>query len=51
MCPLVTHSNYFKIVSAVIFLDSRTALISGMFLYKTVIVYHYIFIHYKLYKV
>ena len=37
MWPLVTDSNYFKIVSSVTFLDSQTGLISGIF---TVILYH-----------
>ena len=32
---------YFEIVSTVILLDSQTELISGMFLFKTVIRYHY----------
>ena len=45
MCPLVTNSNYFKILSTVTFLDSQTELISGIFLFKTVILYHYMFIH------
>ena len=45
MWPLVTYSNHFEIVSAVAFLGSRTELISGIFLYKTVILFHYIFIH------
>ena len=48
MWSLVTYSNYFKIVSTVTFLESRTELISGMFLFKIVILYHYIFIHYKI---
>ena len=43
MWPLVTYSNYSEIVSNVTFLDSQTRLISGTFLYKTVILYHYIF--------
>ena len=41
MWPLVTYSNYFKIVSTVTFLDSVTKLISGIFLFKTVILYFY----------
>ena len=41
MWPLVTHSNYFEIVCTVTFLDSRTGLISGIFLFKTVILYYY----------
>ena len=45
MWPLVAYSNYFEIVSTVTFMDSQTELISGRFLYKTVILYHYIFIH------
>ena len=48
MWPLVTYSNYLGIMSTVTFLDFQTRLISGMFLYKTVVLYHYkIFIHYK----
>ena len=42
MWPLVTYSNYFEILSTVTFLDSRTGLISGIFLYKSVLLYHYI---------
>ena len=42
MWPLVKSSNYFEIVSTVTFLDSLTELISGIFLYKTVILYYYI---------
>ena len=45
MWPLVTYSNYFEIVSTVTFLHSPTGLIPGIFLFKTVILYHYIFIH------
>ena len=41
MWPLVTYSNYFEIVSTVTFLDSLTGLISGTFLFKTVILYLY----------
>ena len=41
MWPLVMYSNYFEIVSTVTFLDSLTGLISGKFLYKTVILYLY----------
>ena len=41
------YSNYFDIVSSVTFLDSQTELISGTFLLKTVILYHYMFMHYK----
>ena len=41
MWPLVMYSNYFEIVSTVTFLDSRTGLISGIFLCKTVILYHH----------
>ena len=45
MCPLVMYSNNFKIVTTVTVLaDSRTGLISGIFLFKTVILYH---IHYN----
>ena len=40
MWPLVTYSNYFEIVSTVTFLDWQTGLISGMFLFKTVLLYH-----------
>ena len=36
------YYNYSEIVSTVTFLDSRTRLISGMFMFKTVILYHYI---------
>ena len=50
MWPLVTYSNYLEIVSTMTFLDSLTELTSGIFLFKTVILYHYTFIHYK-YKV
>ena len=35
MWLLVMYSNYFEIVSTVTFLDSRTELISGIFLFKT----------------
>ena len=35
------NSNYFETVSSVTFLDSQTGLVSGMFLFKTVILYHY----------
>ena len=45
MWPLVMCSNYFKIVSTVTFLDSQTELISGICLFKNVILYHYIFTH------
>ena len=41
MWPLVTYSNYFKIVSTVTFLDCLTKLISGIFLFKTVVLYSY----------
>ena len=41
MWPSVTYSNYFEIVSTVTFLDSRTEFISGMFLFNTVLLYHY----------
>ena len=37
MWPLVMYSNYFEIVSTVIFLDLRTELISGT--YVSVILY------------
>ena len=37
MWPLVTYSNYFKIVSTVTFLDSQTGLISGTLLYYCII--------------
>ena len=47
MWPLVMYSDYFEIVSTVTFLDSYIELISGKFLYKTVILYYYIFIHYN----
>ena len=40
MWPLVTYSNYFEIVSIVTFLDSQIELISGIFLFKAVILYH-----------
>ena len=40
MWPSVMYSNYFKIVYTVIFLDSRIGHISGIFLFKTVILYH-----------
>ena len=39
MWPLVTYSNYFDIVSTMTFIDSRSGLISGIFLFKTVILY------------
>ena len=45
MWPLVTYSNYFEIVSTVTVLGSRTELISGILLYKTVILYHYMIVH------
>ena len=38
MWPLVAYSNYFEIVSTVIFLVSRTRLIWGKFLFNTVII-------------
>ena len=38
--PLVMYSNYFEIVTTVTFLDSQTGLISGTFLFETVILYH-----------
>ena len=41
MWPLVVYSNYFKIVATVTFLDSRTGVISGMLLFKTVSLYIY----------
>ena len=41
MWPLVTYFNYFKIVSTMTFLDLHTGLISDIFLFKTVILYHY----------
>ena len=41
MWPLVTYSNYFDIVSTVTFLVSQTRLSQGMFLFNTVILYHY----------
>ena len=48
MWPLVTYSNRFEIMSTVTFLGSRTELISGIFLYKTVmqciIIYLYMII-------
>ena len=37
MWPLVTYSNYFEVVSTVTFLDARNGIISGKFLFKTVI--------------
>ena len=40
MWPLVTYSNYFDIVSTVIFLDLQTGLNSGIFLFKTAKLYH-----------
>ena len=42
MWPFVTYSNYFEMVITVTFLDSQTGLISGTFLFKTVILYHII---------
>ena len=36
MWSLVMYSNYFKIVSTVTFLDLRTRIIRGMFLFNTV---------------
>ena len=39
MWLLVMNSNYFEIVSTVTFLVSQTELISGMFLFKTVLLY------------
>ena len=48
MWPLITYSNCFEIVSTVNFLDSQTGLISDMFVFKTVLLYHFIFIHYKI---
>ena len=44
MWPLVTYSNYFEMVTTVTFLDLQMGLISGTFLFKTVILYH---IHYN----
>ena len=44
MWPLVMYSNYFEIMSTVTFLDLRAGLISGIFMFKTVILYHYIII-------
>ena len=41
MWPLGMYSNYFEIVSTVTFLNSQTELITGMFLFKTVLLYHY----------
>ena len=41
MWPLVTYSNYFETVSTVMFLHPQTELISGKFLFKTVVLYHY----------
>ena len=41
MWSLVTYSNYFEIVSTVTFLDCLTKLISGTFLFKTVVLYSY----------
>ena len=46
MWPLVMYSNYFKMVSTVTLLDSLTELISDMFLFNTVLLYHYTSIHY-----
>ena len=43
--PLVMYSNYFETVSTVTLLHSQTELISGMFPFKTVILYYYKFIH------
>ena len=43
MWPLVTYSNYFKIVSTGTFLDLQTKLISGMVLFNTVINNDYTF--------
>ena len=42
MWPLVMYSNCFKIVSTVAFLVLQTTLFLGMFLFNTVILYHYI---------
>ena len=41
MWPIVTYSNYFETVSIVTFLHSQTEPISGMFLFKTVLLYIY----------
>ena len=48
MWPLVMHSNYFEIASTVTFLDSLTELISGIFLFKTVLLYRYTYIQTKI---
>ena len=45
MWPLVMYSNYFEIVSTMTFLILRTELISGMLLFKTIILYHYTLIY------
>ena len=47
MWSLVMYSNYFEIVFTLTFLDSWTGFISDIFMFKTVILYHYTFVHYK----
>ena len=42
MWPLVMYSNCFKIVSTMAFLVLQTTLFLGMFMFNTVILYHYI---------
>ena len=51
MWPLGTYSNYFEIFPTVSFQDWRTRLISGMIVFKTVLLYHYTINNDYIYKV